>query len=142
MPLKPHSELKYLRYEYDERENVMRAWVPGGIKFVDHQISREFFDEIMSILKSCEHPPYVLADLTGFEVPPYMSTDYANHMARMKEYTLGVFRYGIPRDMGGELLSTTMHIAAMKAISRSNLYPDEKTARAAIREAKKASGAG
>jgi hypothetical protein len=61
-----------------------------------------------------------------------MAAAYANNIRRFRTMILGTYRYNVPPDFTGVAVA----LGNMELAARANIFPDEASARDAIRRAK------
>jgi hypothetical protein len=118
---------------YEAQENVLRLWHPERVVLGDPETIKRFFKEVARLIMACPAPPYVLVDYTNAEIPSDMTQEYAAAVRAYRPGVKGVFRYNISGGTEGVLTRVTVLIANK---ADANIFPDEASARAAVRKAR------
>jgi hypothetical protein len=124
---------------YDAVERILKLWYPEPVHLKDDAAMKTMFDEAkrewFSRYLSGDAKLALLIDLSNLHVSPTLVDAFAAELRPMLPRLLGVYRYNAPKDFTGVALS----LGAVRAEERSApLYPDEASARAAIRAARQA----
>jgi hypothetical protein len=124
---------------YEERENVLHLWFPRRVELVDEEGVRVFFDEVIEDwIKPCPRPPYLLVNFHNLHIRPNLAETYARNIERFQPMLLGTFRYDVPASFTG----VTVALGNLRLATPANIFPDERSARDAIRLAKEAAPGG
>ena len=124
---------------YDERENILHLWFPQRVELVDVDGVRLFFDEVIEDwIKSRPRKPYLLVNFGNLHIRPNLAEPYARNIERFQSMLLGTFRYNVPASFTG----VTVALGNLRLAKGANIYPDERSAREAIRQAKEQAGSG
>jgi hypothetical protein len=128
------TSVKLTAGEYDSTENVLHLWFPRRVELADEQAIRAFFDEVMADwIQPCSRKPYLLVNFSNLHIHANMADVYAKNIARFQSMLLGTYRYGLPPSFTGVAVA----LGNLQLGAPANLFPDEPSAREAIREAKK-----
>jgi hypothetical protein len=120
---------------YDAHENILHLWYPNRVELTDEAAVRGFFDEVLiQWIRPCPTRPYLLVNYANVTIASNLVDPYAQSIRSIQPMVLGTFRYGVPPDFTGVAVA----IGNMRLSSRANIFPDEASARAAIRRAKEA----
>jgi hypothetical protein len=124
---------------YDPRENVLHLWFPTPVRLVDAKAVTEFFDEVVrDWIGACANKPYLLVNFTNLHIAPNMADAYAQSIQRFQSMLLGTFRYSVAANFTGVAVA----LGNLKLAAAPNIFPDEASAREAIRRAKQGRPAG
>ena len=93
---------------------------------------------MVELLKRCPRPPYLLVDYTNFAIAAAMTHVYASQVKAYRHLAAGVFRYNLSPDTEGVLTKVAVLVANR---TDANVFPDEQSARDAIRKAQLAAKA-
>jgi hypothetical protein len=119
---------------YESAENILHLWFPRHVALTDEQKVREFFDEVLvEWIERCPTRPYLLVNFSNLSIPSNMASAYAKSIVRFQPLVLGTFRYGVPPDFTGVAVA----IGNMQLSTPANMFPDEASAREAIRRARR-----
>jgi hypothetical protein len=122
---------------YEESENVLHLWFPRRVELVDEEGVRIFFDEVIDDwIKPCPRPPYLLVNFRNLHIRPNLAEAYSRNIERFQTLLLGTFRYEVPASFTG----VTVALGNLRLAARANIFPDERSAREAIRQAKLPAG--
>jgi hypothetical protein len=123
--------------KYERTENVLHLWFPLPIEVADGEAMQALCDEVLTKrISPCPTKPYLLANYSNLCIHPAMARGQVDFGRRIKENVLGIFRYGMPPDWTGIAVS----IGSMRFAAKANIFPNEASAREAIRKAKEAAG--
>jgi len=123
---------------YDPSENILHVWFPRRVELVDEEAVRLFFDEVISDwIAPCRSRPYLLVNFSNLHIRPNMAEAYAKNIARFQPMLLGTYRYGVPASFTGVAIA----LGNLRLAARANIFPDERSARSAIRTAKERAAA-
>ena len=118
--------------QYEEGENILHLWYPSPVDLSDERTLVAFFDEVEADwIRPCPRKPYLLVNYKNVRIPPAMTSTYAQRIQHLRPLVLGTFRYGISADLTGVAVA----IGNLTLQAQANIYPDEASARAAIRAA-------
>jgi hypothetical protein len=116
--------------KYEATENILHLWYPRRVELTDEQRVRAFFDEVLvHWIKPCPKKPYLLVNYSNVTIASNLAEAYASSIQQLKPLVLGTFRYGMPPDFTGVAVA----IGNMRLSAPANIFPDEMSARAAIR---------
>jgi hypothetical protein len=125
---------KQVEGRFELTENILHLWFPGTVRLTDTESVRTFFDEVVSDwIDTTPGRFYLLVDYNNLHIAAQMASDYAKNIQRFQHKLLGTYRYGVPGDFTGVAVS----LGNMQLKARTNLFPDEAAARAAIEQAKR-----
>ncbi|HXX68842.1 MAG TPA: hypothetical protein VEK07_16770 [Polyangiaceae bacterium] len=134
------TKIKTTAGAYEASENILHLWFPQRVELLDEEAVRLFFDEVIADwIAPCPPRPYLLVDFANLHIRPNMAEAYAKNIARFQPMLLGTYRYGVPASFTGVAIA----LGNLRLAARANIFPDERSARDAIRLAKeRAAGAG
>jgi hypothetical protein len=119
--------------EYESGENILHLWFPRRIELADEETIHAFFDEVMvDWIQPRPSKPYLLVNFSNLHIRPNMAEVYAASIARFQSMLLGTYRYGVPPSFTG----VTVALGNLKLAAPAHIFPDERSAREAIRAAK------
>jgi hypothetical protein len=119
------------RYEPDE--NILHLWFPRRVELADEPGVSSFFDEvIVDWIEPCPTRPYLLVNFERLHIRPNMAEAYAKNIGRFQNLLLGTFRYAVPASFTGVAVA----LGNLRLAAPANMFPDEASAREAIRVAK------
>jgi hypothetical protein len=118
---------------YDAKENILRLRHPAPVVLSDRATMEEFFREVSHIIAACAAPPWLLVDYTNLEISADMTLEYASHVKSYRPAVRGVYRYKLSNSTEGVLTQVAVLIANKRD---ANIFPDEATALAALRQAR------
>lgn len=133
---KAMQQTRYVVGRYDPEENILHLWHPNPTFLNTPEILKDFFNEVTFWLRSCPTRPYLLVNYANVDITVDLTTEYSRQVKIYHPMVLGVFRYGISASLNGSFTTMTVRMGNMKNSMASNLYPDETSARAAIRKQK------
>jgi hypothetical protein len=120
---------------YEPEENILHLWYERPVDLRDEAMVIAFFDEVETRwIRSCLGRPYVLVNFRNVRIAPAMTSVYARCIQRFLPLVLGTYRYGI----GPDLTGVAVAMGNMGLAAQANIFPDEASARAAIRTARAA----
>lgn len=125
-----------MNHHYDPASNVLHFWFPKGVELTTEERIDAFSDAGLACAKACTKKPYLLIEYSRIYLVPELAPYYARSILRMKDAVVDAYRYGLP--MGDPMrvhISASVRSATAKGFGRSNFYPDEGAARAAIKQA-------
>jgi hypothetical protein len=126
------SNLPLTSGAYDPAENILHLWYERPVDLRDEIGIIAFFAEVESRwIRPCSQKPYLLVNYKNVRIAPSMTTVYARSIQRLRPLVLGTFRYGIERDLTGVAVA----MGNMELAAEANIFPDESSARLAIRRA-------
>jgi hypothetical protein len=118
---------------YEAGDNILHLWFARRVELVDDEGVRVFFDEVIDDwIKPCPRPPYLLVNFGNLHIRPNLAEAYARNIERFQPMLLGTFRYNVPASFTG----VTVALGNLRLATRANIFPDERSAREAIRHAK------
>ena len=119
--------------EYESDENILHLWFPLRVELADKQAIRAFFDEVQTDwIQPCPSKPYLLVNFGNLHIRANMAEVYAKSIARFQPMLLGTYRYGVPPTFTGVAVA----LGNLQLAAPANIFPDERSAREAIRAAK------
>jgi hypothetical protein len=119
---------------YESTENILHLWFPRHVALTDEGKVQEFFDEVLvDWIQPCPTRPYLLVNFANLSIGSNMTGAYAKNIQRFQSLVLGTFRYGVPPDFTGVAVA----IGNMQLAAPANIFPDEASARDAIRRARR-----
>jgi hypothetical protein len=93
----------------------------------------EFFDEVERVwIRPCPTRPYLLVNYANVYLAATMAAVYAERIRRFRPLVIDTFRYGVAPDFTGVAVA----LGTMKVATKANIFPDEASARDAIRRHK------
>jgi hypothetical protein len=118
---------------YEDGDNILHLWFPRRVELVDEEGVRAFFDEVIDDwIKRCPRPPYLLVNFKNLHIRPNLAEAYSRNIERFQPLLLGTYRYDVPASFTG----VTVALGNLRLATKSNIFPDERSARDAIRQAK------
>jgi hypothetical protein len=127
------ESVKLTAGEYETAENILHLWFPRRIELVDEQGIRAFFEHVtVEWIEPCPSKPYLLVNFSNLHIRPDKAEVYAKNIARFQSILLGTYRYGVPPSFTG----VTVALGNLKLAAPANIFPDQRSARDAIRTAK------
>ncbi len=132
------TPVKLTAGEYESAENILHLWFPSRIELAGEEAIRAFFDEVVADwIQPCPRKPYLLVNFSNLHIRANMAGVYAKNIARFQSMLLGTYRYGMPPSFTG----VTVALGNLKLSAPANIFPDERSAREAIRQEKEKQGA-
>jgi hypothetical protein len=127
------TTVKLAAGEYESAENILHLWFPRRVELADEVAVRAFFDEVMADWIQ-PHPskPYLLVNFSNLHLRANMAPAYAKNIARFQPMLRGTYRYGLPPTFTGVAVA----LGNLQLAAPANIFPDERSAREAIRVAK------
>ena len=123
--------------EYESAENILHLWFPRRIELADEEAICAFFDEVMvDWIQPRPSKPYLLVNFGNLHIRANMAKVYATSIARFQPMLLGTYRYGVPASFTGVAVA----LGNLRLAAPANIFPDERSAREAIRAAKENQG--
>jgi hypothetical protein len=123
--------------KYESAENILHLWFPLRVELADEEAIRAFFDEVVvDWIQPCPSRPYLLVNFGNLYIRANMADMYAKNIARFQSMLLGTYRYGMPPSFTG----VTVALGNLQLGAPANIFPDEPSAREAIRAAKEKLG--
>jgi hypothetical protein len=119
--------------KYEPAEGILHLSHPEPTTLSDPQAVEGFFQEVARLIRRCPQPPYLLVDYTNLDIVVDMTRAYANQVRAYRSLVKGVYRYNLSASTEGVLTKVAVLLANK---SDANIYPDEASARAAIRHAR------
>jgi hypothetical protein len=124
---------KLMAGEYESAENILHLWFTRRIELVDEEEVRAFFNEVMvDWIQPCASKPYLLVNFGNLHMRANMAEVYATSIAQFQSMLLGTYRYGVPPSFTGVAVA----LGNLQLAAPANIFPDERSAREAIRAAK------
>jgi hypothetical protein len=124
---------KLMAGAYESAENILHLWFTRRIELVDEEAVRAFFDEVMvDWIQPCPTKPYLLVNFGNLHLRANMAKAYAKNIARFQPMVRGTYRYGLPPTFTGVAVA----LGNLQLAAPANIFPDERSAREAIRVAK------
>jgi hypothetical protein len=124
--------------KYESAENILHLWFPLRVELADEEAIRAFFDEVVvDWIQPCPSRPYLLVNFGNLHIRANMADIYAKNIARFQSMLLGTYRYGMPPSFTGVAVA----LGNLQLAAPANIFPDEGSAREAIRAAKGKLGA-
>ena len=119
--------------EYESAENILHLWFPRRVELADEEAIRAFFDEVVSDwIRPRSTKPYLLVNFSNLHIRANMASVYATSIAQFQSMLLGTYRYGVPPTFTGVAVA----LGNLQLAAPANIFPDERSAREAIRAAK------
>jgi hypothetical protein len=132
------TNIKTTAGAYSPSENILHLWFPARVELVDEEAVRLFFDEVIADwIERCPSRPYLLVNFANLHIRPNMAEAYSKNIARFQPMLLGTYRYGVPASFTGVAIA----LGNLRLAARANMFPDEQSARSAIRLAKERAAA-
>jgi hypothetical protein len=122
-----------VRGKYEPGEGILHLSHPEPTTLADPTAVAEFFQKVSRLIRQCPQPPYLLVDYTNLEIAVDMTREYANQVKAYRGQVKGVYRYNLSARTEGVLTKVAVLLANK---SDANIFPDEASARAAIRRAR------
>lgn len=122
-----------VRGKYEPEEGILHLMHPHHTTLADPKAVAAFFREVAHLIRQCPQPPYLLVDYTNLDIAVDMTREYATQVTAYRARVKSVFRYNLSAGTEGVLTKVAVLLANK---SDANIYPDESTARAAIRRAR------
>jgi hypothetical protein len=119
--------------EYEPAEGILRLWHPQPVTLDTPPLVEQFFREVNALVKRCPQPPYLLVDYANLRIAAEMTQAYAAEVRTYRPSVAGVFRYNLTADTEGVLTKVAVLVANR---ADANIFPDESSARQAIRRAR------
>lgn len=130
--------LKFTAGKYEVNENILHLWFPRRVDLIDEKTVRVFFDEVIADwIGRCPTQPHLLVNFDNLHIRPNMAASYAENLKRFQPMLLGTYRYNVPASFTG----VTVALGNLKLAAPANIFPDEHTAREAIRLAREGAAA-
>jgi hypothetical protein len=127
------TTVKLAAGEYESAENILHLWFPRRVELADEEEIRAFFDEVTTDwIQRCPRQPYLLVNFSNLHIRANMADGYAKNIARFQSLLLGTYRYGVPPTFTGVAVA----LGNLRLAAPANIFPDERSAREAIRVAK------
>lgn len=118
---------------YEQGDNILHLWFPRRVELADEESVRLFFDEVIDDwIKRCPRPPFLLVNFGNLHIRPNLAEAYSRNIERFQSLVLGTYRYDVPASFTG----VTVALGNLRLALRANIFPDERSAREAIRQAK------
>lgn len=130
---------KMIDGRYEPADNVLHLWCNERVDLKDPAAVDLFFREIMNDWVDRYgrvNKPYLLFNFANLHISTQVSEIYSEHLRKHRARLAGVYRYGVAKDFTGVAVS----LGNLKAADKANLFPDEHSARAAIKKARATGG--
>ena len=115
---------------YEPATNILHLWYERPVVLDDERAINAFFAEVEDKwVRRCPQKPYLLVNFRNVRITPKVTSAYAKAIERFRPFVLRTFRYGVE----GDLTGVTVAIGNMEIASEANIFPDEASAREAIR---------
>jgi hypothetical protein len=132
---------KQMAHAYEADANILHFWFPDGIELTTEERIDAFSDYGVSCALACTRKPYLLVDYSRIFLEPMLAQHYSRSILKMKGIVVDAFRYGMGRaDPNRVHISVSVRSATAKGFGHSNFFPNQESARAAIRELQKRTG--
>jgi hypothetical protein len=129
---------RYTSGSYEAAENVLHLWYESPVDLRDDATVIAFFGEVETAwLLPLSVKPYVLVNYRNVRIAPTVTSAYALSVQRIQPLVIATYRYGV----GSDLTGVTVTLGNMGLHAHANIFPDEASARAAIRKARAAAAA-
>jgi hypothetical protein len=128
---------KQVAGRYDKERNILHLWFPQPVSLDQPESVAAFFDEVVA--NWIDKTPgrfYLLVNYTNLHIAPSQLDSYAKNIGRFQHRLLGTFRYQVSKDFTGVAVS----LGNIRHHAPANIFPDEASAREAIRQAKLQAG--
>lgn len=123
---------KQVAGSYEKKDNILHLWFPKEVNLVDAESVATFFDEVIEDwISKTPDKFYLLVNYTNLHIAPKELDDYAANIKRFQDRLFGTFRYQISKDFTGVAVS----LGNIRLHAPANIFPDEASAREAIRHA-------
>jgi len=122
-----------IKGNYEPEERVLHLRHTRPTTLADPKAVAEFFREVSRLIRQCPQRPYLLVDYTNLDIAVEMTRKYADQVKAYRGTVEGVYRYNLSAGTEGVLTKVTVLLANK---SEANIFPDEASARAAIRRAR------
>jgi hypothetical protein len=130
MALKP---IKQVAGRYERENNTLHLWFPRPVNLDNADLVSTFFDEVIEDwINKSPGKFYLLVNYTNLHIAPQQLAAYAENIGRFQHRLLGTFRYSVSNDFTGVAVS----LGNVRLHAPANIFPDEASAREAIRAAK------
>jgi hypothetical protein len=127
------ATVKLTAGKYESAENILHLWFPRRVELADDGAVCGFFDEVVADwIQPCPRRPYLLVNFGNLHIQANMAEVYAKNIGRFQTMLLGTYRYGVPPSFTGVAVA----LGNLQLGAPANLFPDELSAREAIRIAK------
>jgi hypothetical protein len=125
--------VEVIRGKYDPQGRILHLMHTQPTLLADPKAVAEFFREVSRLIRKCPKRPYLLVDYTNLDIAVEMTREYANQVKAYRRQVEGVYRYNLSASTEGVLTKVAVLLANK---SDANIFPDEASARAAIRRAR------
>jgi hypothetical protein len=125
--------MRFVSGEYEPKDDILRLWHPQPVSLDAPAFVDEFFREVYALVRQCPRPPYLLVDYTNLQIAAELTQHYASRVREYRGQVAGVFRYNLNAGTEGVLTRVTVLLANR---ADANIFPDEASAREAIRRAR------
>ncbi len=130
------NQTRYVIGRYEAEENILALWHPQPLVLNELNLIEEFFKEVNYWLESCPTKPYLLVNYANVNIAVDMTPEYSRQIKAYRPMVLNVFRYNISDDLQGSFTAMAIRMGNLKTSTSSNIYPDETSARQAIKQAR------
>ena len=120
---------------YEAEDGVLRLWHPGRAVLDSAAQVKQYFEEIGRLIASCPSPPWLLIDYANVEVRREVTQEYVEKARAYRPLVRDVHRFGVSEATEGVL--TRVAILLATGVD-ANIFPDEASARAALRKVRAA----
>jgi hypothetical protein len=123
---------------YEAQENILHLWFPSRVDLIDEETVRAFFDEVIADwIYPCPKQPYLLVNFDNLHIRPNLAGAYAENIKRFQPMLLGTYRYNVPASFTGVAVA----LGNLQLAAPANIFPEERSAREAIRLARERAAA-
>jgi hypothetical protein len=123
--------LKHTSGLYEPADNILHLWFTRRVELVEEPTVDAFFDEVYGDwIAPCPTKPYLLVNYANVFLHPKMTAAYVRNIGRFRASTKETFRYNVSPDFTG----VTVALGNMELATRANIFPNEASARDAIRQ--------
>lgn len=127
-----NGRVGYTSGAYEAEQNILHLWYERTVDLRYEPAVVEFFDEVETRwIRGCPQKPWLLVNFRNVRIAPAMTSVYARCIQRFLPLVRGTFRYGI----GPDLTGVAVAMGNMGLAVQANIFADEASARAAIRDA-------
>jgi hypothetical protein len=124
---------KRVEGSYDPLENILHLWFPKPVQLTDERTVVAFFDEVVrDWIAPCPTKPYLLVNYANLYISASLADAYAKNIGAFQSLLLGTFRYAVAPNFTGVAVA----LGNLKLSAAPNIFPDEASAREAIRHTK------
>lgn len=120
-------------YRYERGENILKMWTKELVRMIEPTVVRRFYEDCAVVIAHCPTKPWLLVDFSKVELSVAMAHEYARGIGLLKPLVIETFRFGAHQ---GDFITTAIRLGATQISTRSNIFADEASARAAIKAAR------